>query len=190
LQGLVLASFLGLVAFAGFEATFSLLTDERFGLSESSTYAVFFVLGLGLVLVQGGVVHPVAHRLGEASTLRIGFVCNAAGLLLLAPPEGGWWLLIPALVLLIVGQGVLAPTLAAAVAARAPDRSRGESLGIQQAAGGLARVIGPAAAGLLFDRISPAAPYYVGALLVTAALIVLGTVAPAHSELEQPVTGR
>jgi DHA1 family tetracycline resistance protein-like MFS transporter len=192
LRGLVLVSFLGLVAFAGFEATFSLLTEERFGLSESATYAVFFALGVGLVLVQGGFVHPVVHRLGEPATIRVGLVCNAVGLVLLAPPEGGWWLLVPALALLVVGQGVLAPTLASAVAARSPERARGESLGIQQAAGGLARVTGPVLAGVLFDRVGPAAPYYVGAGLVTAALLVLGSieVTPAPEGLSESVTER
>jgi predicted MFS family arabinose efflux permease len=186
----VLTSFLGLVAFAGFEATFSLLTAERFGLSESATYAVFFGIGIGLVLVQGGLVHPVVSHLGEPATMRVGLVCNAVGLLLLAPPEGGWWLLVPALTLLVAGQGVLAPTLSSAVAARAADRARGESLGIQQAAGGLARVVGPALAGVLFERIGPAAPYYVGAGLVTAALLVLGSVDAAPAELDPAVTDR
>ena len=113
----------------------------------------------------------VVSRLGEPATMRVGLVCNAVGLLLLAPPEGGWWLLVPALALLVAGQGVLAPTLSSAVAARAPDRARGESLGIQQAAGGLARVTGPALAGLLFERIGPAAPYYVGAGLERQSVI-------------------
>nr|MDQ3294813.1 MFS transporter [Actinomycetota bacterium] len=69
--------------------------------------------------------------------------------------------------------GLLAPTIAAAVAARAPTGERGRALGVQQAAGGLARVAGPSLAGILYDRVSPAAPYYVGAALVTGALLLL-----------------
>ncbi len=179
---LLVASFLGLVAFAGFEATFSLLTQARFGLSESATYGVFFAIGLGLVLVQGGFIHPIVARFGEGPVLRAGLVANALGLLLLAPPEGGWWLLVPALVLLVVGQGLLAPTIAAAVAARARTGERGRALGVQQAAGGLARVTGPSLAGILYDRISPAAPYYVGAVLVTGALLLLASGFGADAE--------
>jgi len=41
---LVLVTFLGLVAFSAFEATFSLLAEARFNLSESSTYALFFLI--------------------------------------------------------------------------------------------------------------------------------------------------
>lgn len=172
LRVLAVVYFIGLVAFAGFEATFSLLTKARFGLSQEATYGLFFLIGLGLVAVQGGLIHPFVARFGESTTLRAGLVANALGLLLLAPPEGGWWLLVPALVLLVTGQGLLAPTLAGAVAALAPTRRRGRALGVQQAAGGLGRVAGPALAGVLFGRVSPAAPYYVGAVLVTGALLL------------------
>jgi multidrug resistance protein len=174
-------SFLSLVAFAAFEATFSLLADVRFGLSESATYAVFFVIGIVLVTVQGGAVHTVVTRLGTASSIRLALALNGAGLVLLAPPEGGWWLLVPALGLLCVGQGVLSPTLSAMVAGRARHGERGQALGLQQAAGGLARVAGPALGGILFDHVSTAAPYYVGAVLVTVALAGVGRAA------DQPV---
>jgi multidrug resistance protein len=172
LRVLVGVAFLGLVAFSAFEATFALLTRARFGLSEPRTYDIFFVIGLGLALV-GGLVHPVAARFDEGTILRGALAANALGLLLLAPPEGGWWLLVPALALLVVGQGLLSPVIASSVARRARDVDRGRALGVQQAAGGLARIAGPALGGLLFGRVSAAAPYYVGAALVTGALLLL-----------------
>jgi MFS transporter, DHA1 family, tetracycline resistance protein len=181
---ILVASFLSLVAFSGFEATFSLLADERFGLSESSTYAVFFAIGIALVVVQGGAIHTVVARLGEEASIRLGFAANALGLLLLAPPEGGWWLLVPALALLCFGQGIVTPTLSSVVAGRSGRSGRGHALGLQQAAGGLARVAGPALGGALFEHVSPAAPYYVGAALVTAAIAGVGRVAG------EPVTVR
>jgi multidrug resistance protein len=162
---LMLVTFVSLVAFSGFEATFSLLAEARFHLSESSTYGVFFLVGIGLVLVQGGAIHTVVAKWGEARTLRFGLLCNGVGLSLVAV-DGGWTLLSLSLVLLIVGQGVVAPTLASLVAARVPSRRRGEALGIQQSAGGLARVAGPVLAGLLFEHAGIPAPYVVGAALV------------------------
>lgn len=174
---LVAVAFLSLTAFAGFEATFSLLAKDRFDLGESATYAVFFGVGIVLVGVQGGAVQPVVGRLGQGGAVRLALAANALGLLLLAPPQGGWWLLVPALLLLCLGQGVLAPTIAAAAAGRSGERSRGQALGVQQAAGGLARVVGPALGGILYDHVSTAAPYYVGAALVTAALAGVGRAA-------------
>jgi MFS family permease len=167
----VLVTFVSLVAFSGFEATFSLLAEARFNLSESSTYGVFFLVGIGLVLVQGGAIHTVVVRLGELRTVRFGLACNAVGLALVAV-DAGWAPLTLALALLIIGQGLAAPTLSSLVAARADGHRRGAALGLQQSAGGLARSVGPALAGYLFGRSVPA-PYVVGAALVTVAILLV-----------------
>jgi multidrug resistance protein len=171
LRRLLLATFVSLVAFSGFEATFSLLTEARFDLSESATYGVFFLIGMGLVFVQGGLIHPVVARLGETTTVRAGLVCNAVGLALVAVDDG-WTTLTLALVLLVLGQGLASPTLSALVAGRSAQDRRGMTLGFQQSVGGLARSVGPAVAGLLFGRSIPA-PYLAGAALVVIALAVL-----------------
>ena len=168
---LVLVTFVSLVAFSGFEATFSLLAEARFNLSESSTYGLFFLVGIGLVVVQGGAIHTVVVKLGELRTVRFGLACNAVGLSLVAV-DAGWAPLTLALALLIVGQGLVAPTLSALVAGRASDDRRGEVLGIQQSAGGLARSVGPALGGYLFGQ-SISAPYLVGAALVTVAIVLV-----------------
>jgi multidrug resistance protein len=171
LRRLLLATFVSLVAFSGFEATFSLLTEARFDLSESATYGVFFLIGMGLVFVQGGLIHPVVARLGETTTVRAGLVCNAIGLALVAVDDG-WTTLTLALVLLVIGQGLVSPTLSALVAGRSAQDRRGMTLGFQQSVGGLARSVGPALAGVLFGRSIPA-PYLAGAALVVIALAVL-----------------
>jgi len=178
LRRLVLVTFVSLVAFSGFEATFSLLTEARFHLSESATYGVFFLIGVGLVLVQGGFIHPVVARLGEIATVRAGLACNTIGLALVAA-DAGWLTLAPALVALVVGQGLAAPTLSSLVAGRSDHHRRGANLGVQQAAGGLARSVGPALAGILFGWSVPA-PYLAGAVLAGAALVLV----PAPTEPE------
>ncbi len=165
---LLLVSFVAMVAFSGFEATFSLLTKDRFGLSESGTGAVLAVIGLGLVVVQGGLIGRVNERLGDLGTLRAGLVFNGVGLALLAI-DGGWGVLTAALALLVLGQGLITPTLSSAVAGRAGDE-RGAWLGWQQSAGALARVAGPVAAGVLFQHIGLGAPYVAGAVAVLIAL--------------------
>lgn len=175
---LITASFVAVVAFSGFEATFSLLTRARFDLSESATYGVFFVIGVAIVVVQGGLIHTVATRLGEARTIRVGLASNAAGLLLVAA-DAGWGSLGSGLVLLVIGQGLVTPTLASAVAGRARDERRGAVLGFQQSAGGLARVVGPSAAGALFEHVGVASPYVVGAALAVVALALVPASRPA-----------
>ncbi len=178
---LILVAFVGMIAFSGFEVTFSLLVERRFGLHLSSTAFVFTAIGIALVAVQVGVVGPTAESIGTGSTLRMALVCNALGLGLLAV-DAGWVLLIGALGLLVLGQGLLTPTLSSAVSGLAGTR-RGEWLGWQQSAGGVARVIGPISAGLAFDHVGIGAPYVVGAVL---ALLALSLVPKAADGLDAP----
>ncbi len=70
----------------------------------------------------------------------------------------------------VVGQGLLTPTMSSVVAGRVPGERRGQALGLQQSAMGLARVVGPAGAGLLFGRAGVEVPYLVAAILVALAV--------------------
>jgi len=179
---LITVSFVGMVAFSGFEATFALLTDARYGLTLSGTAGVFTVIGLALVVVQVSLVGRVNDRLGESPTLRAGLTANAIGLLLLAV-DGGWVTLVASLTFLVVGQGLITPTLSSAVAGRA-GRERGTWLGWQQSAGGLARIIGPITAGALFEHIGVGSPYVVGAVLALVALSLV----PGGAPVAEPIT--
>jgi predicted MFS family arabinose efflux permease len=167
-----LVAFIATAAFSAFEATFSLLGERRFDLTESSVFAVFIGIGVLLVIVQGGMVRPAHARFGSVGALRVALVLEVAGLLLLAAATT-WLLLVPALVLLVVGQGLATPTLAALVADRAGHDRRGGALGFQQSAGALARIVGPVMGGVLFQHVGVAAPYVVGAGLVGLALVLL-----------------
>lgn len=168
----IAVAFGALVAFSAFEATFALFGQRRLNLGVGSTAAVFAVIGLVIVVVQGGLVHPVVSRLGEVATLRTGLLIDTVGLLLLAFVTS-WVGLVPALLALTVGQGLVQTTMSSTLAGRADPSRRGEVLGAQQSAGGLARVIGPLLGGLLFQRIGPGAPYVVGAAVMAAVLVLL-----------------
>ncbi|MDX1448582.1 MAG: MFS transporter [Acidimicrobiia bacterium] len=173
---IVALTFVGITAFSAFEATFSLLGSARLAMTESTVALVFAGVGLVLVATQGGMVGPITRSLGESSTIRLGLILNIAGFALLAVADS-WSLLVPGLVLLAVGQGLLTPTLSSTVAGLVPERA-GVALGVQQSAGGLARVAGPALGGALFAAAIPL-PYVVAAGLTLVALpIVPRTAAP------------
>ena len=156
-------------AFAGFEATFALFGERRFHLTEGSAAAVFLVVGVMLVVVQGGLIGPLTKSFGSPRLLVAGFAVLIAGFIVLAVAEV-WVVLFLALALLSLGQGLVTPSLTSVVAdSVSPDR-RGEVLGVQQSAGALSRIIGPAIAGLLFDHAGVAWPYVVAAVLTGAAL--------------------
>jgi multidrug resistance protein len=171
LPRLLVVAFVSLVAFSAFEVTFPLFGHARLGFQLTSTAGLFAAIGLLLAAVQSSLVHPAVRRFGEMGTLRFGLLVNAAGLLVLAAVHS-WWLLVPALVALVVGQGLAMPALTATFAGRAGARRTGGVLGVQQSANGLARVVGPLMGGLLFEHVGVAAPYVVGAGLMAVCAVL------------------
>jgi multidrug resistance protein len=174
LWGLAVAGFTAIVAFSGFEATFSLLAGDRFRLTEGGVAAIFVGIGIVLVGVQGGLIRPINAKLGTQRSLQVGLVLNSAGLIVLSTAEN-WPLLIVALALLTVGQGLVTPNLSSLVSGRVPDHRRGEALGFQQGVNAMGRVAGPALAGVLYDHVSVGSPYLVGGALCGIALVVISS---------------
>lgn len=166
----IVIGFFSALPFAGFEATFSLFGGARFDLTEGSTAAIFFGIGVAMSIVQGALIGPLTKRFGSVTLLRTGLALVATGLLVL----GGaavWVVLGGALLLIVVGSGVTNPSLTTLVANSAPADRRGEVLGFQQSAGALARVVGPPLAGLSFDHVGIGAPYSIGALVFLVAIV-------------------
>jgi multidrug resistance protein len=174
LWGLAVAGFTAIVAFSGFEATFSLLAGDRFRLTEAGVAAIFVGVGVVLVAVQGGLIRPINAKIGTQRSLQVGLVLNSAGLVVLAFAET-WPLLIVALALLTVGQGLVTPNLSSLVSGRVPDHRRGEALGFQQGVNAFGRVAGPALAGVLYDHVAIGSPYLVGGALCGVALVVISS---------------
>jgi DHA1 family tetracycline resistance protein-like MFS transporter len=181
---LVLVSFCTLTAFSAFESTLALFGHRYLGLTIASSAATFAVVGVLLVVVQGGAVHTVVTRFGEGPVLVAGLIADGAGLLVLAGARG-WVLAAPALALLTVGQALVQTTMASTLAARADPGRRGQVLGVQQAASGLGRVAGPALGGALLGTAVSGDPYLAGAALIGASLAVLAVTRspgpPVHS---------
>jgi len=172
LRHLAIIGFITVIAFTAFEATFSLFGDRRFGLTEASSAAVFLGVGLVLVAVQGGLYGRLVDRFGLHRLFTIGLAMLVVGLALMAVAFG-CLVLILALLLLAVGQGCASPSLTSLVTQHAPPDRRGEALGFQQSAYGVARVLGPPAAGAMFDRIGIWSPYVAGSVLCGVAMVLV-----------------
>ena len=190
LRHLAVIGFITVVAFTAFEATFSLFGDRRFGLTEASSAAVFFGVGLVLVAIQGGAYGHLVERYGTQRLFTFGLTLLIAGLAVTAVAKV-WPVLIVALLLLALGQGCASPSIVALVTQHAPPERRGEALGFQQSANAIGRVAGPPAAGALFDKVGIWSPYAAGSLLcvVSVSLVIgwglhrqMSTLAPAGCE--------
>jgi MFS family permease len=81
-----------------------------------------------------------------------------------------WWALLIALALLSIGSGLTRPPLFGMLSILTPPDEQGETIGVAQSAGSLARILGPLFAGGLF-HLHPSWPY-----LVCAAISLLAGV--------------
>jgi MFS transporter, DHA1 family, tetracycline resistance protein len=174
LRHLAIVGFITVIAFTAFEATFSLFGDRRFGLTEASSAAVFLGVGLVLVGIQGGAYGRLVKRFGIERLFAIGLGLLIAGLAVTSVAKV-WPVLILALLLLAIGQGVASPSITSLVTQHAPPERRGEALGFQQSANAVGRVLGPPAAGAMFDRVGIWSPYAAGSVLCTVAMGLLVT---------------
>lgn len=168
---LVALTFVSVVAFSAFEATFALLGQERLAMTPSSVAFAFAGVGVILVLTQAVLAGGLATRLGDAGSIRLGLIVNVVGFLLLSEAASAG-VLASSLALLAFGQGLLVPVVSSAVAGAAGSYGSGAALGAHASAGGLARAVGPVIGGVLFG-ISTANPYRFAAVLVAAAILLV-----------------
>ncbi len=178
---LIWISFLGSLGFVGMETVFALFGSRRFGFGLSETGLVFVFIGVVAAVTQGLVVHRLTKRVGEWPVLRAGLWGTAAALLLLAV-VGSLWGLFPVLVLLALASGLVFPTITAMVSHRAPEAAQGGTLGGMASAGGLARLLAPIGATVLFQEVWIGAPFLAGGIL----FVMCGVMAATH--LVRPVS--
>ena len=90
--------------------------------------------------------------------------------------------LVVAVALFGAGFGTTTPVLTSLASQKSRQETRGFVLGMLQSSGGLARTFGPLLAGMLFRRISPAAPFVGGCVSTLAA----GAIALTHARRTKP----
>ena len=169
---LILFSFLVTFVFAGMEATFPMWSRRQFGWGPEQTGYVFAFMGLLSAMIQGGLIGRLAQRFGEARLILQGAIALACGVALI-PFSDNLPMLLTAMLLLGCGFSVITPSLNSLISLQVGEGEQGGILGIARSATTLARVIGPAWAGLLFSIFGKDWPFYGGAL-VMAVVIYLG----------------
>jgi DHA1 family tetracycline resistance protein-like MFS transporter len=171
LSRLILIFFLVILAFAGMESTFALWAIGQFGWGPRQVGYVFSYVGILSAILQGGLIGRLARLCGEERLLVGGLALIACGLVAL-PFTRQLAALVGAVSALALGMGLMQPSLNSLISRRAGREEQGEVLGVSQSAGSLSRVLGPAAAGLLFGELGRNAPFFWGALLVAAAFLL------------------
>jgi MFS transporter, DHA1 family, tetracycline resistance protein len=155
-------------AFSGFETTFALFSERRFGFTEETIGYFFAYVGVILSVVQGGLVGRAARRFGERRLVTGGLLMLALGLVLIAFSRSVVELFV-ANGVMTVGMAFNSPALTSLISQRSDPEDQGGILGVSQGLASLARIAGPAWGGYLFDRWGMTSPYLSSAALILAA---------------------
>jgi MFS family permease len=167
---LCLANLVFSLAVTQLEAMFALFMGDRFG--YDARQVALLLVGMAVVMggIQGGAMRALSARFAERSLLRWGSVALAVAFAAMPAAPTVALLLVP-LTLAAVGRGVAQPAMMGMASVAAPEGDRGLVLGSFQSAASLARVIGPLAAGLLYDRIH-SGPFRLAAVLAAGVAVL------------------
>jgi multidrug resistance protein len=139
---LLLLYFVITFGFANLESTFSLYLERQFHYGRTEAGYLFTYIGVLMVLVQGGLVRRLVPRFGERGMILAGTLLMAAGFLLQYASATVPMLLV-AIGVIAVGNGCNTPSLSSLISRAAAGDHQGGVLGVSQALGALARVVGP-----------------------------------------------
>jgi MFS family permease len=175
-------------AFAAVESTFGLWTQHRFGWGPRQLSWCFVAAAITAALAKGLVTGRLTERFGEGRMLAAGLILIAVTLAL-QPLGAGQAPSVVLLGLTVLGQALALPNVSALISRTTAPGRQGTMLGVNTAAGALARAAGPTAGGALFSFAGPDAPFYAAAALLVPALILAWAAekaAPIPSPAETP----
>jgi MFS family permease len=181
---LVVTYFLATFAMANLESTLSLFTKAAFGYTDEQNFLIFAYVGFALAFVQGGIYRPMAKHVSEVAFIRMGVLMMLLGLTGLGALAGtagsaahnDWTSFVAMLITLaiaVAGFAFLNPSVGALISRRSPPDRQGEVMGVNQSASALGRILGPAAALMLFPLTSGhVLPYALASAMLLVVLMM------------------
>lgn len=176
-------------AFAIFQATFALFVASRFHFDAAETGYLFAAFGVVGVLVQAAFIRPIVRRFGDKSTLLLGLVLTALGLLGAAASRSLTSFSV-SMVVLGLGMGCGQPTIISLVSRAGRRGEQGRVQGAASAVESLSRTMGPVWGTFSMQRYGDSAPYFSAAAfaLLTLSLSVGYQVAGSDAAPPPPLS--
>jgi predicted MFS family arabinose efflux permease len=162
---------LSMSGFAMMEGTFALLAEHRFGFGQREVGYLFGLVGVLIVVYQGGLVRLVAKHVPERLALIAGLVLMIVALPLL--PIAPWATpFILTFIPLAWGSGMSNTAGQALASQLTPAEDQGGLFGVLNAVSGIGRILGPLFGSFSFARWGFAAPYWLATATVGLALLL------------------
>lgn len=166
---LLLVTFLAGCAFNGTEYVFGLWTQARFAWGPQQVGSAFAVVGVVAAINQIFLTGRLSKRYGEARVLASGMALTMVFTALQALSIGGITT-VPFLAAAAWGQSIAWPNVSALISRNVDWEHQGQYLGLNNAVGASARLVGPSIAAFAFADLGVDAPFFASALLVLPAI--------------------
>lgn len=174
-----------MTAFSSMTAVLAIFLMARFALDESNIGYVFPLMGAVSIVMRAGLLGRLVSYFGEVKLMRLGAMCLVVGFFALPLPRALPVFLL-AMLLLPIGTALLFPATSALVSQRCDPKQLGQVMGVQQAFGGVARIIGPIWAGAAFERYGPDVPFQVAGCVVLVVVLLTTRVRRLPSAVPAP----
>jgi multidrug resistance protein len=165
---------IGMLGTMSMTAVLALYLDRVFGVTEKTIGLFFVYIGALSLIMRALILGKMVDRFGETGVMRLGALAVAVGLagMPLAP---NILALAAVMTLFPVGTALLYPATSALVTHRAPKAELGQTLGVQQAFGAVARILAPIWATAAFQALGVGVPFYIaGGIVAFAGLFAFG----------------
>ncbi|OEJ68687.1 MFS transporter [Magnetovibrio blakemorei] len=162
---LITISFLATFVFAGMETTFAMWSHRQLGWGPEQNGYLFAFVGVIAAFIQGGAVGRLSKKFGEGNLIVQGAVALAVGMIMI-PFCTSVVPLMAAMVIVAYGFSIINPALNSMISLRSGNTEQGMMMGVARSATTMARIIGPAWAGILFAQLGKEWPYYAGMVLM------------------------
>jgi len=166
---LLLLIFMMSFGMTNFQGMIGLYAVDKFAFNTKQVGAIWMVMGIMLILVQGGLTGPLSQKLGELTLIRIGLFGGAIGFALVALATNYSTSLL-AIGFFIFALALIGPALNSYISNFAGEH-QGTVMGLNSAFTCLGRVVGPLWGGYIYD-INITYPFFSGAATLLLGLLV------------------
>ncbi len=150
----------GMVAFSSMTSIMALYLGAEFAIDEKTIGYVFLYVGVLSFVMRSVLLGPIVDRIGETWAMRIGTGLLVLGLALYPVPRDLWTLAL-VIPLVPIGTALLFPATTSLMSRYSDPGELGTTMGVAQTFAGLARVVAPLLATVLFQRLGHGWPFYV-----------------------------
>lgn len=175
-------------AFDGANSITGVFFLDKFAAQPGQIGLFLILAGIATAFVQAALIGRLVPRYGEKRMAMVSLIGNAVGALLIFTAPA-FWMIFPIGLIQAAVTGFIWSTMGTLAANRVSEREQGQLAGVNTAVAGLMAALGPLWAGVVYDKVAPGSPFWMGAIIMLVACVILIRVKvarPAQTQLSAP----